>query len=97
MVWTLTTTGITERAYATLRVDYFVDNLVQASEQGALGAGRSDPTIRANIAPVLRSRATGIGGYVSENRWRWWLWPVTTASPSPGARDGPTRGAHLSR
>ena len=54
MVWTLTTAGKTERAYATLRSDYFVDDLVQASEQGALGAGRSDPIIRANKAPVLR-------------------------------------------
>jgi hypothetical protein len=54
MVWTLTTAGVTERAYATVSTDYFVDNLVQASEQGALGAGRSDPTIRANMAPVLR-------------------------------------------
>lgn len=54
MVWTLTTAGVTERAYATVSTDYFVDNLVQASEQGALGAGRSDPTIRANTAPVLR-------------------------------------------
>ena len=54
MVWTLTTAGVTERAYATLRSDYFVDDLVQASEQGALGAGRSDPIIRANKAPTLR-------------------------------------------
>ena len=54
LVWTLTTAGVTERAYATLRLDYLVDNLVQASEQGALGAGRSDLIIRANKAPVLR-------------------------------------------
>ena len=54
MIWTLTTAGVTERAYATLRLDYLVDNLVQASEQGALGAGRSDPAMRANTAPVLR-------------------------------------------
>ena len=54
MIWTLTTAGATERAYATLRSDYFVDDLVQASEQGALGAGRSDPIIRANKAPVIR-------------------------------------------
>ncbi len=54
LVWTLTTAGVTERAYATVRTDYLVDNLVQASEQGALGAGRSDPIIRANTPPVLR-------------------------------------------
>ena len=54
MIWTLTTAGVTEQAYASLRLDYLVDNLVQASEQGALGAGRSDPIIRANKAPVIR-------------------------------------------
>jgi hypothetical protein len=54
LTWTLTVRGKTERAYATLRQDYFVDNLVQASEQGALGAGASNPSIRANRAPVLK-------------------------------------------
>ena len=54
MIWTLTTAGVTEQAFATVRSDYFVDDLVQASEQGALGAGRSDPIIRANTAPMLR-------------------------------------------
>ena len=54
MIWTLTTAGVTERAYATLGIDYLVYDLVQASEQGALGAGRSDTIIRANTAPVLR-------------------------------------------
>ena len=54
MIWTLTTAGVTEQACATLRLDYLVDDLVQASEQGALGAGRSDPAMRANKAPLLR-------------------------------------------
>ncbi len=53
LVWTLTTKGKTERAYATLRLDSRVDNLVQASEHGALGAGVSTPAIRANVAPEL--------------------------------------------
>lgn len=53
LVWTLTTKGKTERAYATLREDSLVDNLVQASEQGAIGAGISSPEIRANVAPDL--------------------------------------------
>ena len=53
LVWTLTTQGKTERAYATLREDSVVDDLVQASEQGALGAGASSPAIRANVAPEL--------------------------------------------
>ncbi len=53
LVWTLTTRGKTERAYGTLREDSLVDNLVQASEQGAIGAGISSPEIRANQAPTL--------------------------------------------
>lgn len=53
LVWTLTVRGKTERAYATLREDSLVDNIVQASENGALGAGISSPAIRANVAPDL--------------------------------------------
>ena len=52
MVWTLTSKGKTERAYGTLATDAKVDNLVQASEQGALGAGISSPAIRANVPPT---------------------------------------------
>ena len=66
MIWTLTTKGKTERAYATLRQDYFVDDLVKASEQGAIGAGSSNPAMRANLAPVLEvdgeaSRSVRVG------------------------------------
>ena len=39
LIWTLTTHGKTEKAYATLRPDYIVDDVVKASETGALGAG----------------------------------------------------------
>jgi hypothetical protein len=53
LIWTLTTRGKTERAFASLREDSLVDNIVQASEQGALGAGVSSPLIRANVAPDL--------------------------------------------
>jgi len=54
LVWTLKTNGVTEKAYATLRQDYFVDNVVKASETGALGPGSSNPTIRANKPPVVQ-------------------------------------------
>ena len=54
MVWTLTVNGVTERAFATLRPDYFVDDIVKASEHGAIGAGTTDPVIRANIAPTVQ-------------------------------------------
>ena len=53
LVWTLTTKGKTEKAFASLREDSLVDNIVQASEQGALGAGVSSPLIRANVAPEI--------------------------------------------
>jgi hypothetical protein len=54
LVWTLTTKGKTEKAYASLRQDYFIDDVVIASETGALGAGSSSPEVRANKAPQLR-------------------------------------------
>lgn len=53
MVWTLTTQGKTEKAYASLRLDYQIDDVVRASETGALGAGSSSPEIRANKPPVI--------------------------------------------
>jgi len=55
LVWTLTTNGVTEKAYASLREDYRVDDVVKASETGALGAGSSSPEIRANKPPVVKS------------------------------------------
>ena len=54
MVWTLTTHGKTEKAYASLRLDYKVDDVVKASETGALGAGTSSPEVRANKPPVVK-------------------------------------------
>ncbi len=54
MVWILTTNGVTESAYASLRTDYRVDNMVISSETGALGAGSSSPESRLNVPPVLR-------------------------------------------
>ena len=54
LIWTLTAHGKTEKAYATLRPDYVVDDVVKASETGALGAGTSSPETRANTPPVVR-------------------------------------------
>jgi autonomous glycyl radical cofactor GrcA len=54
LVWTLTSNGETEKAYASLREDYKVDDVVKASETGALGAGSSSPEIRANKPPVVK-------------------------------------------
>jgi hypothetical protein len=54
LVWTLTANGKTEKAWASIRVDYKLDDVVKASETGALGAGSSSPEIRANKAPVVK-------------------------------------------
>src|SRR4029453_1353927 len=51
LIWTLTTQGKTEKAFASLRLDYQIDDVVRASETGALGAGSSSPEIRANKPP----------------------------------------------
>jgi len=53
LIWTLTTHGKTEKAYATLRPDYVLDDVVKASETGALGAGTSSPEVRSNKAPSV--------------------------------------------
>ena len=54
LVWTLTTYGKIEKAYATLRPDYVVDDIVKASETGALGAGTSSPEVRGNRQPSVQ-------------------------------------------
>jgi hypothetical protein len=66
LVWTLTTHGKSEKAYASLRPDYIVDDVVKASETGALGAGTSSPEVRGNKPPVVkidevRSRGVKVG------------------------------------
>lgn len=66
LVWTLTTRGKTEKAYATLRPDYIVDDVVKASETGALGAGTSSPEVRGNKPPIvhveeLKNRSVKVG------------------------------------
>ena len=53
LVWTLASAGKTEKAYASLRLDYIVDNMIVASETGALNAGFSTPASRANTPPVV--------------------------------------------
>ena len=53
LVWTLRTRGETRRAFASLRQDLLIDNMIIASETGALGAGRSDPETRANTPPQI--------------------------------------------
>lgn len=74
LIWTLTTKGKTEKAYASLRPDYFIDDVVIASETGALGAGTSSPEIRANKRPTVKldgaaSRTIRVGETLTLAAW----------------------------
>ncbi|MCH7815047.1 MAG: hypothetical protein IIC60_00615 [Proteobacteria bacterium] len=53
LVWTLIVNGVERKAYATLKDDYLVDNMVIASETGSLGPGTSSPESRSNVPPVV--------------------------------------------
>ena len=45
LIWTLTTHGQTERAYATLKRDYYIDDLVVQANFGAAGAAGATPGV----------------------------------------------------
>lgn len=53
LVWTLTSHGETNKAFASLRPDLVLEPVDLMSETGALGAGTSSPAIRADKPPVL--------------------------------------------
>jgi len=53
VVWTLTTKGQTQRAYATLKRDYYIDDLVTQANFGAAGAAGSTPELARNEPPVV--------------------------------------------
>jgi len=60
LVWTLNINGVERKAYATLKEDYLVDNMVIASETGSLGPGTSSPESRANIPPIVTIQGDNI-------------------------------------
>jgi hypothetical protein len=53
LIWTLTTNGKTEHAYASLKNDYEIDNQVISTEVGGDGGSLRDE-LRTNIPPELR-------------------------------------------
>jgi hypothetical protein len=70
LVWTLTTNGKTERAYATLKPDYFIDDGILMANSGAAGMGGSNPSLRGNKPPSLKlegdaTRKVKVGQVVS--------------------------------
>jgi len=54
VVWTLTTHGVTERAYGTLKPPYAVDEVVMAANFGAGGQTGFNPSLVGNLAPEVR-------------------------------------------
>ncbi len=54
LIWTLSTKGKVERAYASTKPDYKLDAVAKMSETGALGGGFSSPEVRANQPPALK-------------------------------------------
>jgi hypothetical protein len=54
VVWTLTTNGVTERAYGTLRHQYAVDNVVMSANFGAGGQTGFNPRLVGNRPPEVR-------------------------------------------
>lgn len=53
LIWTLTSHGKTERAYGTLKPDYFIDEVVLQNNIGS-GGGSSRGNSLENLAPVLK-------------------------------------------
>jgi hypothetical protein len=54
LVWTVTSNGKTERAYATLLPEYFIDKLVITANTGGAGTtGGGDPALHVNEPPDL--------------------------------------------
>ena len=54
LVWTLTSNGVTERAYGSLLVDYFTDDTVIMNNKGAGGGGGGQFQLAGNQPPELR-------------------------------------------
>lgn len=66
VVWTLTTKGKTERAYGTLKPDYFIDDIVIMNNNGAGGPAGGAYGIEGNVPPELsvsgaHTRRTTVG------------------------------------
>jgi hypothetical protein len=59
VVWTLTSHGKTERAYATLKPDYFIDDVVIMNNLGGAGAAGGGNDTLGNKGPVLKIEGEG--------------------------------------
>ena len=93
LIWTLTTNGQTERAYASLRRDYYIDDLVIQANYGAGGAAATTPELAENEAPTLEIEGSGelttrVGEPVT-------LVAVSTDDGKPSARSMPPSSPRL--
>ena len=87
LVWSLTTHGRTERAYGTLKRDYFIDDLVIQANYGAGGAAATTPELAVNEPPTVAvegpaERAARVGEPIT-------LAAVSTDDGRPRARSMP--------
>jgi hypothetical protein len=90
LVWTLVTHGKTERAYASLKLDYFLNKQTIATEVGANRGGLGDELLR-NEPPALRvegdkHRSAKVGEPLTLVAW------VTDDGIPSGARQPSSRG-----
>jgi len=95
VVWTLTSRGKTTRAYATLKPDYFVDDLVIMNNNGAGGPGGGSPDTHGNKAPTLQvdggtSRSVKVGEPVA-------LTALATDDGKPRTRPMPSAQSEAAR
>ncbi|MGE0157811.1 MAG: hypothetical protein AB7T31_00290 [Gemmatimonadales bacterium] len=85
VVWTLTTNGVTERAYGTLKPEYAVDDVVMSANFGAGGQTGFNPQLEGNVAPTVHlgtassSLSTRVGQPVE-------LSAIATDDGKPGRR-----------
>lgn len=59
IVWTLTSHGKTEKAYATLKADYFIDDIIIMNNLGGAGAAGGGNDTLGNKGPSLRVEGEG--------------------------------------
>jgi hypothetical protein len=96
VVWTLTSRGKTTRAYATLKPDYFIDDLVIMNNNGAGGPGGGSPDTHGNKPPKLevvdgqKSRRVKVGEPVM-------LAAVATDDGKPRTRPMPAAQSEAAR
>jgi hypothetical protein len=89
MIWTVTWQGVARKSYASLRTDLQIENIDIMSETGALGAGTSNPTLRADKPPVVA--VTGAKTLTGKVGVPVTLTATVTDDGVPRAR-GPARG-----